>query len=293
LLITSTTAAVLTTKQIRTYLRPSDSKKVQIIATESVPVHGILTGFYMTAVLNVISWNKAYALFARETFVDRKSFMLKPVDDYFESLMHKYTRRGWRMEEAMPIEDHTKRSGIQSIRRLGDSHTWMITLPIDSMPGSTLLEEQPNYVLEASMFGVRPYVSRSNVARDRGGLLSYMIAAKPFQHMVLRHRYVVPSGSHYACCWRIGERLHGYARLGLLSMKKQDRPAWAQQGAQVWRSDDPQEFYSDEVVVEFKKRENWRVYDGDFPRWLERWLANSDLTSEEFSLVLKVRTPFG
>lgn len=89
---------------IRTYIR--GDRKIQLTSTQRMAIIGILTGFYITAIVNVISWDKAYAVFARDTFIDRKSYMLKPIDEYFERLMYKYTRLGWRMEEIMRSEHH-------------------------------------------------------------------------------------------------------------------------------------------------------------------------------------------
>ena len=59
------------------YIRKSDASRIQLFVARDLALQGILQGLYMTAVLNIITWNKAYALFARDTFVRRKSYMLK------------------------------------------------------------------------------------------------------------------------------------------------------------------------------------------------------------------------
>lgn len=49
---------------------------------------------YTTVVVNVISWNKAYALSPRLSFIHRETYMLKPLNDYIGRAVAKYGNRG-------------------------------------------------------------------------------------------------------------------------------------------------------------------------------------------------------
>jgi hypothetical protein len=96
-----------------------------------LPVQAILRGFYTTAVVNIITWNKAYAIFPDCTFLERKTYMLKPLDDFFGSQLVKYSNRGWTTLETQWVEDkkpwHSLQDRIQ--RRVGDSKTWVCKFP--------------------------------------------------------------------------------------------------------------------------------------------------------------------
>ncbi len=181
---------------------------------------GILTGFYMTAVLNVISWNKAYAVFAKETFIDRKTYMLQPLlDEYFGELLRKYNRRGWQHEEILSDEDDHETTSIYSMRRLGDKFTWVVPLSIDGVQKPS----RPDFVLEHTTFTM-----------DAGhpSSTSYQISAIKFEHVALQYRYVIPQSRTFHKANQISwicflaRRLHRHGMLQLEAMKPQDRPEW-------------------------------------------------------------------
>ena len=142
-----------------------------------MPVRGVLTGFYMTVVVNIISWDKAYSVFAKDTLIDRKTYMLKLVDAYFETLLQKYNHRGWLLEETMWEEDRSPSSSIQPIRRMGDRFTWTISLPTENLK----IPKQPDLVLEYSCFSLNPRLARPHHTTY------YIITATPFRHIALGH----------------------------------------------------------------------------------------------------------
>jgi hypothetical protein len=232
-----------------------------------MPILGILSGFYTTAVLNVIAWNKAYALFARDTFLHRKTYMLKPLDPYFETLIRKYTQRGWRWEEVMRPEDHSTTTAIQPIRRLGDRFTWMVSLSTQDVE----TPRQPDLVLEYSFFSLR-----SRRTRSRPATVSYLLSAEPFRHITLDYRFVRP-GRHRTWLFFLEDRLCAYANLGLLAMKPEDRPAWFDRLISL----DPL-LYDQKTMDEFQRPEGWTTFDGDIPRWYDQWYSRLDPKLKEF-----------
>lgn len=74
---------------------PDTYRKVQIVTTEFLPLQLIIGGFYTTAFINIITWNKAYCMFAKTTFIDGETYPLVKLDTYHVPLHAKVTARGW------------------------------------------------------------------------------------------------------------------------------------------------------------------------------------------------------
>ncbi|KAK5271995.1 hypothetical protein LTR40_013929, partial [Exophiala xenobiotica] len=188
-----------------------------------MPIQAILANFYTTAVVNIVTWNKAYSLFPKETLLEKKTFMLKLMDDYFETLLRKYVRRGWDLEEIVRREDYTPSSSIQPVRRLGDRFTWTVRLPMESLEQS----KHPDFVLEHSTFALEK-------RQDLFGRDGYFLRAEPFEHIALEHRFVVAPNpqpldlaSNYPKWTRfLADRLHKRAEYGLLAIEPDERPEW-------------------------------------------------------------------
>ncbi|KAL8850395.1 MAG: hypothetical protein Q9221_004627 [Calogaya cf. arnoldii] len=117
------------------YVRPDPGRQdhfteIQVITAAEVPIHAILNSFYTTVVVNIISWNKAYSVYPMTTFIQKRGYLLQPLDDYSTSLVIKYTNRGWKIQETMWPEDERLNHPIQQFRRIGDRYTWTILLNI-------------------------------------------------------------------------------------------------------------------------------------------------------------------
>jgi len=99
---------------------------------------------YDTAACSLITWNKAYSVFPFATFVQRKLYMLRSLDEIFTSHLRTYRRHGWKLENIVrPLGDpDTDIEGYAPIlptcmtanRRLGDRHCWTVPLgsPVES-----------------------------------------------------------------------------------------------------------------------------------------------------------------
>ena len=227
-----------------------------------MPILATLSGFYTTALLNVISWNKAYAIFAHDTFLGQKTYMLKPMDTYFETLLRKYARRGWHWEEIMRPADHFPSTSIQPLRRLGDRFTWTLPLSTHDVERSPQLD----LVLEYAFFTLRPRRSRS-----RPDTVSYLLSAQPFQHISLDHRYVRPGRLDWTSF--LADRLCSYANMDLLAMEPEDRPAWFTAWPLHKRLIHPGDpvLYSRKTLDGFKRPSGWRTFDDMIPTWFNQW----------------------
>jgi hypothetical protein len=245
-----------------------------------MPIQAILENFYTTAVVNIVTWNKAYCLFPKETLLEKKTYFLKPMNDYFETLLRKYVRRGWVLEDIVRREDHTPNSSIQPVRRLGDRFTWTVRLPMENLEQS----ERPDFVLEHSMFALE----WEHIGYDTPGHINicrrYYIRAKPFEHIALDHRFVAapypapldrapkyPNWTDF-----LADRLHERAISGLLAIEPDERPEWCT------LSQDPNPYEVDHLfyclrrddfalIRDFKRPPSWRTFDEDVPKWYQQW----------------------
>ena len=246
-----------------------------------MPIQAILTNFYTTAVVNIVTWNKAYSLFPKETLLEKKTFMLKPMDDYFETLLRKYVRRGWVFEEIVRREDHTPSSSIQPVRRLGDRFSWAVRLPMENIKQP----KQPDFVLEHSTFSMKAlgYVDHHIQGNPP---MRYLIKAKPFEHIALEHRFVtVPYPELVFRDWPSGyprwneflaDRLHERANFGLLAMEPGERPKWytlPRNPGQIDMLHFFENLLRDDcaLIRNFKRPSSWRTFDEDVPKWYQQW----------------------
>ena len=251
-------------------------------------MHGILTGFYMTAVLNVISWNKAYAVFPKDTFIGRKTYMLQPLDAYFEKLLHKYNHRGWQPEEILWSEDDQHTTSIKPTRRLGGNVTWVVPLSIDGVQKPS----QPDFVLEHTSFTMHAISRHEHQEPGYPSSTSYQISAVTFEHVALKHRYVVEehlqaenSDQMPWICF-LAHRLHRHGMLQLMATKPQDRPAWFTEAQdhnmtlmfnRLMTQDDGT------AIRNFKRPEHWRHIDENIPTWYKQGRVDYQLADTIFN----------
>jgi hypothetical protein len=87
-------------------------------------------------VMNLITHNKAYSIYPRATFFERRSLThLHPTKD-FKALL-KYENRGWTLVHSFHPKDYASPSSSFAVgpRRLGDKRCWTIDLlPVMDLP---------------------------------------------------------------------------------------------------------------------------------------------------------------
>lgn len=172
-----------------------------------LPLHLILTKLYSSAMLNVITWNAAYSLFPRSTFLKHETFPMREPSPDCMQWHSKHSIRGWRMRvparsESDPFGktkwhdeiDDLKGFGIDDeeddfMLEFGGTTTWKLRLPTAGIKAPP----QPDSVLERSRYMVgRPGLEDVVTDWDEfGNTLYYLIKAKPFRSHVFRWEYLL------------------------------------------------------------------------------------------------------
>ncbi|KAI0127585.1 hypothetical protein BJ170DRAFT_722824 [Xylariales sp. AK1849] len=225
---------------------------VRLITTRILPLQAVLTGRNDTLQINFISWNKAYSIFPRITFLDLKTVQLQEFDKNTGRRLKFYSRYGWKVQ----TEPVTARelSGPTS-RRVGDRYTWM-------MPLDTWMVWQPHTpvsVLEYSGFDItkpEEYLgTHYNTWAEFERSLKYTIRAKLFTSNVLRYRYT--SGP----LLKLGPALERNTLLQLCKLDTKTRN-------QLIGADVPAQISA--YRLQFKHPEGWDYLDVEIPRMLEK-----------------------
>lgn len=150
--------------------------------TRLIPIQAILSRTPTTQAMNFISWNRAYSMFPKTTFLDHEVVPLKGADADVRAEIAKCGELGWFLRaNASPHEELSRTN-----RRIGDPRTWKMDL-------DTLRVKQPGIpttVLEYSSFGIQqPTVSLETTWYQLEESLKYSISVKPLTSQVLEYRY--------------------------------------------------------------------------------------------------------
>ena len=174
----------MTVFQVVTLVRTRNGTEaqVQIIHTKKPPVFTILENFYTTLVVNVISWNKAYAVFPQPSFLYHRTYLLTDMTEYLGTLLSKYGERGWTTQDILWPEDEASHKSMLEPRRLGDKWTWII--PFDQTGVSRSITPDP--VLEFSTFNLE----KREYSQPNPGF--YKIEVVEFTSLVLKYHYISP-----------------------------------------------------------------------------------------------------
>ncbi|KAI1922088.1 hypothetical protein LOZ65_003594 [Ophidiomyces ophidiicola] len=105
-------------------------KRIQLIIVvedHDDPVRFILGNFYGSAILNFITFSKAYSVFPENTFIQRDMCILKDRTLSREREITKYRRRGFEPTELRYSTVDATKIAV-SERLIGDSQTWCLDL---------------------------------------------------------------------------------------------------------------------------------------------------------------------
>ncbi|KAJ6501033.1 hypothetical protein C8R47DRAFT_1039998 [Mycena vitilis] len=116
-------------------------KKVQAIVTKHTPMETIL-GFHTTCVMNVLTYNHAFALYPRSTFIHKEALVIKTDGAKQESGRQKYVDRGWKMS-GVPSLDNKSEVAVRLLRWPGDPFTWTLSLPEIPLRSTELVAVEP------------------------------------------------------------------------------------------------------------------------------------------------------
>ncbi|TDL13693.1 hypothetical protein BD410DRAFT_757508 [Rickenella mellea] len=148
--------------------------KVQMIVTQVCPLDTVLS-FHSTVVMNIISYQAAYCLFAWTTLEDRHGVVVEAKKTRHEAALAKYAARGFHIvsgEEAKCDENHRHRSSLRFGERwVDDRLTWVIPLDMTNvnLPAPTLGTPNATFdpvTLNSWTFGLK-YVENPPVIQCR------------------------------------------------------------------------------------------------------------------------------
>ncbi|OTB03767.1 hypothetical protein M426DRAFT_12269 [Hypoxylon sp. CI-4A] len=248
--------------------KTADSK-VQLIMTSDTPLEAILSSFYTTAIVNFITWNKAYSIFPRATFLDYETAPLKSVNTHYGRLHSKYSKRGWRMRTE-PIYNVALQFcpayGKHDTRRIGGKDTWIIRLDTTSVGASP----RPDFVIEYSQFNLRSpdgeMLATPEDWYDLSGVRQSFrcaeIRAVCFRSPSLKHIYVMPKDPPARYHWvDIGDILakNTLGQLTKLGRRDVNKILDAEQSTHIvpWK-------------LKFDPPEGWDYHDDLIPRYFKQ-----------------------
>jgi hypothetical protein len=163
----------------------------------------MLRGTYTTAVLNIITWNKAYSIFPDATFLGRETFMLYPLNDNYRLRLSKYAERGWQnwVTSKEPQTTSTERqpfwtsltvpsrSSLGGHRRIADERTWIVEFDTEGVQPPSI----PGSVLEHSCFAIAEkeykYEEPGNSSGQSQPGSSFKILCASFRSILFQYQY--------------------------------------------------------------------------------------------------------
>ncbi|KAF4415970.1 hypothetical protein FACUT_12965 [Fusarium acutatum] len=125
--------------------------QIRVTQTTGLPIETILTSSSTTAIVNVITWNKAYCIFPRQTLIKHEFYPLRPLDDDFGSELNDLSLHGWTNRDIIwPDHVREKSQSFIPVRRVADSSSLVIALDTNSV----VPQEVPDDVIELSQFEI-------------------------------------------------------------------------------------------------------------------------------------------
>ena len=203
--------------------------------------------------LSILSWNKAYSLFALPTSIRYKSYLLNNCDDEGDTgkAARIESKRGWNVQGVMWPEEKSSNHPIRERRRVGDRFTW--TIPLDTKQVEFC--NTPDYVLEYSSFKMGE--------TERGDLPYYKITAFILESRILKYTYLY--GEYSLVSDILVPRLRSSTLLELHKLDPALRPAnWNQ----IWRA--RHDFWEPPPLpwdLPFDPPASWTYRDDEFPAW--------------------------
>ena len=250
--------------KVHTLLRPAKDelaeKKIQIISYEESPILAVLSSFYTSVMINVISWGNAYAIFPYSTFIRRDGLMFHEQDECFETQRQKYQQRGWAIEESPPVDEKAYRCEFARTRRVGDRFSFII--PFDTIGIEP--PRVPDTVLEYASFSLERDISDDYTGPHR-------ISACTRHACVLKYAYTcTPLLSH-----TIGSKLDKLTLEEIQKIPESSRPQYFDR---MTGGDDVMWLYRDQLRDDGIQL---RQYDDEIPGWYTEWEKTQPLSIED------------
>ena len=252
--------------QRRMFTRDTDVKSaIRLHITYESPVCTVVREAYFTAEVNIISWNKAYSIFALPTFILKTFYLLQVWDERTERTANAaqvLSRKGLRVQSVLWPEDKRRNHPIRARRRVGDRYTW--TIPFDTRKVQT--SKTPNYVLEHACFecvGLDGEYDDEEPYDDLGGeIRHYFLSIEMLESRVLKHSYTF---GDYDMDEFFKARLHASTILELRKLNAAERPPDYEQ-ILLHPSD-----IIHYTLGGFNPPASWTYRDDEVPKWYKAW----------------------
>lgn len=247
---------------MRVYTRSTASRDnhIRLLLTGQPASCAILSGFRLTAVCNICSWNRAYALFPLPTFIYRKAYLLGPMNSNFAKQIAKAARAGLKVQDILWHEEQTINHPIRKQRRVADRLTWTIDFPTH---GITCEPKSPDFVLGYSHFTLS--LRKDNVS----GLDYYDLRAALLKSETFRYQYTYGKGpdedSEPSWVKLLDDRTNRLTLLALRHLHPANRPANYHNICS-----DPKRV-NEWPLAGFAKPDSWTYWDEEVPGWYQAW----------------------
>lgn len=255
-------------KEFLHYERKSSTgtKHLRIGIARVAPIVAIINlKRHSTICLNIISWNKAYAIFPKSSFISHKGFLAHALDI---NLKDDYSRHGWRIQDVQWAEDERRDKSFGLTRRVGDKYTW--TIPFDTTKVSWSLT--PDFVLEHAVFSIEKHkLNRTGPSHYYG----YKTSTGHRSTAMLRYSYAIPGhpstpqGENYlSWIYFLSARLDRLTPIEISKLAPANRPT---NFAQILNGEVP---HWDIDPNKFTKPDDWVFWDEEIPDWCKVWEAD-------------------
>ena len=231
-----------------------------------MPIASILSGFYATHVVNVITWSTAYAIFPVPTFMQHKGYMLEPLSNKFiRSILRKWGTRGWEFDQTLWPEEETDTHSFQPRRRVGDRYTWKISFDRANFDCSQGIAADDDGI-QNNVFEMN---QRKATSDDAEGIIPHYkinIDQSSLRSSVLRHEYVAPKS------WKdfLAARLNRATRMQIVT--KLDPVDWPEGVMDIDGFNRVHGIGFTFWDLRYLNRaKNWRYHDEDMGRWYDAW----------------------
>ena len=204
----------------------------------------------------ILSWNRAYSLFALQTSIQHKSYLLHQCDGITEQIARSDSQEGWLVQGVMWPEDKRRNDPIRKRRRIGDHYTWTIPLNTKGVESS----KTPDYVLEYSYFQMDLSMNYDTYERydaKKEDVRHYKISVSRIESKVLKHTYLYGQSSMKDFLMR---RLHSFVILELRKLDPAQRPT---QYDHILRN----RGNIDTLLDGFNRPASWTYRDDQIPTW--------------------------
>lgn len=239
------------------------SSEINIVETKKTPVFGALLPS-STSLTNFVTWNRVYSVFPRETFIEKRAYLLRHPT--------KMTSSEWVDTESIGLDmsplkrqdalDDRERNTLLSQRRVGDASTWVIALNTSELPS---IPPCPDYLVESATFRLTMQNGVMDSVR-RGCFNHYDLDVSVVRDLLLKHQYILPYG--------IATELSLFFRnLTIVSLHRLPTAQQPQRLAQIFTGRHMTLMSPDMAqIAEFTPPEwsNWKYHDDEMVRFLKK-----------------------